>query len=135
MAARIVARVADEVVAFATAALIRLGLTDQGPDVVLGGGLMRAASLDTIQQIKLGIQKVCPTAMVVVSQTGPIVGAALLGLDELGAGGDAVARIRAELHDAFMRAEHAASEGSDGRAIAAGTPAHRETVDPDLDRA
>jgi 6-phospho-beta-glucosidase len=104
-ASGIVDRVADEVVSLATAALSRLELTDQGPDVVLGGGLMRAASSGTIERVERGVREVAPAVNLVVSHTGPIMGAALLGIDELGAGPDAAARVRGELHDAFLSVE------------------------------
>lgn len=109
VAAGIASRVADEVVAFATTTLRQLGCGDQSPDVVLGGGLMRAASPDIIERVSRGVREIAPTANVVVSRTGPIVGAALLGLDQLGAGPPATARLRAELGAAFMGIE------SDGR--------------------
>jgi 6-phospho-beta-glucosidase len=107
VAAGIVDRVVSEVVSFATAAMGRLELTDQAPDVVLGGGLMRAASRGVIERIERGVRETAPAAGVVVSYTGPIVGAALLGVDELGAGPDAAARVRAELHEAFLSVERA----------------------------
>jgi N-acetylglucosamine kinase-like BadF-type ATPase len=126
VAAGIVGRVADEVVSLATAALERLQLTGQSPDVVLGGGLIRAASPGVIEQIERGVGEVAPAAAVVVSHTGPIVGAALLGIDELGAGPDAASRARAELHDAFLSVERG---GSDGRAVAVGAPSAPASVD------
>ncbi len=118
VAASIVDRVADEVVTMATTAMRRLGLSDQSPDVVLGGGLLRAASLSTIARIVLGVREVAPGANVTVSHTGPIVGAALLGLDELGVGAPATDRLRDELHAAFMSVESDGVRRADGRADA-----------------
>jgi N-acetylglucosamine kinase-like BadF-type ATPase len=112
VAAGIVGRVADEVVVFAATALRRVELTDQRPDVVLGGGLMRAAPSRVIEHIERGVGAVAPGANVAVSHTGPIVGAALLGLDELGASPAAAARVRADLHEAFARLEGADERGS-----------------------
>lgn len=97
VAAAIVERVADEVVAFATAALRRLALTGADPDVVLGGGLLRAVSPSVVETIARGVREVAPDARVVVSPSEPIVGAALLGLDALEADTSAKARARAEL--------------------------------------
>ncbi len=122
VATGLVARVGEEIVSFAAAALRRLELADQAPDVVLGGGLVRAASEATLRQIELGLKGVAPDATVIVSQTGPVVGAALLGLDELGADAAAGARIRSELHDAFASIERAGAQGLDGRTTAAGPP-------------
>jgi N-acetylglucosamine kinase-like BadF-type ATPase len=119
VAAGLARRVADEVVRLATVTLRRLEMTDQQPDVVLGGGLMRAAPAGAIEQIERGVREVAPAANIVVLRTGPIVGAALLGLDQLGAGADAGARLRAELHDAFLRVEHRSVPQADGRHVAA----------------
>ena len=97
VAAAIVRRLADEVVAFAVAALCRLELTGSDPDVVLGGRLLRAVPPAVVEAIARGVQREAPGARVVVSPSEPIVGAALLGLDAVGAGAAARARARAEL--------------------------------------
>ena len=100
VAAGILGRVADEVVAFARAALTRLGLTAADPDVVLGGSVLRAVSSDMVDAVARRIHEVAPNARVIVSPSEPIVGAALLGLDALGADAAAHARARAELDSA-----------------------------------
>ena len=104
VARAILGRLADEVVAFARAALIRLDLTGADPDVVLGGSVLRAVSSDMVDAIARGIHEVAPAAHVVVSPSDPIVGAALLGLDALGADAAARARARAELDAAVAAA-------------------------------
>jgi 6-phospho-beta-glucosidase len=114
LATAIVERLTGEVVALAVTAIRGLGLSDQNPDVVLGGGLLRAASPATIEAIALGVREVAPAARVAVSRTGPIIGAALLGLDELGASSAAAERLRTELHAAFLRVESDAAGRSDG---------------------
>ena len=100
VAAGIVGRVADEVIAFARAALRRLKLTVADPDVVLGGGVLRSISPSVIEVIARGLHEVAPNARVLVSPSEPIVGAALLGLDALGADTGALARARTELDSA-----------------------------------
>jgi N-acetylglucosamine kinase-like BadF-type ATPase len=100
VAAAIVQRLADEVVAFAAASLRRLELTADDPDVVLGGGLLRAASAAVIEKISDAVRNVAAHANVLVSPSEPIVGAALLGLDALGVGPNALERIRTELDGA-----------------------------------
>ncbi len=87
MAREIATRLGDEVVALARVALRRLELTDRDPEVVLGGGLMRACPrrLDRGGSPR-GSSAVAPAAEVRLATNAPIVGAALLGLDELGAG-------------------------------------------------
>lgn len=97
VAAGIVQRLAEEVIAFASAAIRRLELTAADPDVVLGGGLLRALSPDVIETISAGIRAVAPGARVLVSPSEPIVGAALLALDAVAADASALARARAEL--------------------------------------
>ncbi|MFZ0974722.1 MAG: hypothetical protein WAN22_21010, partial [Solirubrobacteraceae bacterium] len=100
VAAGILGRVADEVVAFARAALTRLSLTAADPDVVLGGSVLRAVSTDMVDAVARRIHEVAPNVRVIVSPSEPIVGAALLGLDALGADAAAHARARAELDSA-----------------------------------
>jgi N-acetylglucosamine kinase-like BadF-type ATPase len=105
VAAQIVQRVADEVIAFATAAMRRLKLTSEETDVVLGGGLIRAAPPGMIDRIAAGVNEVAPEARVLVAPSAPIVGAALLGFDELGANSAVLARARSELDAAFVKVE------------------------------
>jgi N-acetylglucosamine kinase-like BadF-type ATPase len=103
VAAGIVQRVADEVIAFAGAAIRRLELTGADPDVVLGGSLLRAVSAGVVETIAREVQRVAPAARVVVAPSEPIVGAALLALDAVAADASAVARARAELDAAVGR--------------------------------
>lgn len=97
VAAGIVRRLAEEVTAFARAALVRLELSGADPDVVLGGRLLRSVSTSVIEAITEGVREVAPEANVVVSPSEPIVGAALIGLDGLAADASARRRARAEL--------------------------------------
>jgi N-acetylglucosamine kinase-like BadF-type ATPase len=97
VATGIVHRLADEVIAFTKAGLSRLELTGVGPEVVLGGRILRTLSPSVIDAIERGVQRHAPDARVVVAPSEPIVGAALLGLDVLGADATAHERGRAEL--------------------------------------
>jgi N-acetylglucosamine kinase-like BadF-type ATPase len=97
VAAAIVDRLADEVVAFARAALRRLDLTGVETDVVLGGRLLRSVAPSVVEVIERGVHEVAPRARIAVTPSEPIVGAALLGLDAVGADAGARARARAEL--------------------------------------
>jgi N-acetylglucosamine kinase-like BadF-type ATPase len=124
VAAGIVGRLADEVTAMATVAIRRLQMSDEAFDVVLGGGLIRASSPRMVEQVSVRVRQVAPAARVLVAPSAPIVGAALLGLDELGAGPDAVARARSELQSAFVSIEGAGvSEAptGDGDGLRTGT--------------
>ena len=90
----IVEHQADEVVAMACTAIRRLGMTALDPDVVLGGGIFRNNLVWFHERMQRGIQEVAPRARVVRLEAPPVVGAALMGLDRLGAGGAAEARVR-----------------------------------------
>jgi N-acetylglucosamine kinase-like BadF-type ATPase len=95
--AAIVRRLTDEIVAFARAALTRLELCESDADVVLGGGVHRNVDAAVVDTIATGIGAFAPHVRVIVSPSDPIVGAALFGLDALGAGPEARVRARAEL--------------------------------------
>jgi len=107
VAAGIIDRLAHEVIAFAAAALRRLDLTGSDPDVVLGGRLLRAVSPEVIETIARAVRELAPAASVLVAPSEPIIGAALLGLDAVGADSGARARARAEL-DAAVAGRSAA---------------------------
>jgi N-acetylglucosamine kinase-like BadF-type ATPase len=110
VAARIVARQADEVVTMATTAIRRLGLGDDDVDVVLGGGVFRRDDPAFLERIRAGIAAVAPAATVRQATAPPVVGAALLGLDRLGAPRAAADRLRAALtHDRLQAWQHAAA--------------------------
>lgn len=97
VAGAIVERLADEVVALARAALTRLEMRSDEVDVVLGGSLLRAGNRRLLGRIEDELRAVGPAVRVTTPSSPPIVGAALLGLDRVGANGDAQARLRAEL--------------------------------------
>jgi N-acetylglucosamine kinase-like BadF-type ATPase len=111
VAAEIVARLADEVVALARVALTRLELTAEPVEVLLGGGVLQSADGDVLAAIRDGLSAVGPEITVRPTATPAIVGAALLGLDELGADPEAQERGRRELAQEFSRVEEAASVG------------------------
>jgi N-acetylglucosamine kinase-like BadF-type ATPase len=97
----IVERVADEVAAFARAALTRLDLCEAGADVVIGGGLMRAAPPWMLERIEQLVTATSANATLILAHEGPIVGATILGLDAIGAGTEAIGRARAALQTAI----------------------------------
>jgi N-acetylglucosamine kinase-like BadF-type ATPase len=111
VAAGIVAKLADEVVALARVALARLELTSQPVEVLLGGGVLQSVDGDLLGAIEGGLRAVGPAITVRPTATPAIVGAALLGLDELGADADAQARLRRELGPAFSQVEGVTSVG------------------------
>jgi N-acetylglucosamine kinase-like BadF-type ATPase len=103
VAAGIVQRLADEVVAFARVALARLDLTDQPVEVLLGGGVLQDADGDVVAAIDAGLREIGDRITVRPTASPAIVGAALLGLDELGADDQVQQRLRRELGSAFER--------------------------------
>ncbi|NUT55537.1 MAG: ATPase [Thermoleophilia bacterium] len=109
VAAGIVDRLAEEVVALARAALARLELTTEPVEVVLGGGLLKNAHGRLLDRISAGLADVGSGIEVHPTSSAPVVGAALLGLDELGADAAAQARARRELTEAVERAQPAAA--------------------------
>jgi N-acetylglucosamine kinase-like BadF-type ATPase len=88
-------RTADEVAAFVRAALTRLGMSGEEVPVVLGGSILRAgwSKLDT--RIDELVARAAPRATVVRTAYPPLVGAALLALDEIAAPHAAHERLRA----------------------------------------
>ncbi len=97
VAAELVGRQVAEAATMAGAAIRRLGLTGRDVDVVLGGGLFHRDDPAFIERIRAGIAKVAPAARLRQVTAPPVVGAALLGLDRLGAAPGAAGRLRASL--------------------------------------
>ena len=100
VARSIVDRQADEVATMATAAIRKLGMRELDVHVVLGGGIFRNRFPAFFERIDEGIRRVAPRARIIVLHAPPVVGAALLGLDRIGAPKTAYARVRDGLtHD------------------------------------
>ncbi|MFC7111047.1 hypothetical protein ACFQQB_68015 [Nonomuraea rubra] len=88
------ARQAEEVAVMARVCLERLGLLDTPAEVVLGGSVLAARDPYLHGLIEAAIGASAPLARVVVSALPPVAGAALAGLDLLGADGSARTRVR-----------------------------------------
>jgi N-acetylglucosamine kinase-like BadF-type ATPase len=97
VARSIVDRQADEVVSMATAAIRHLRMTKLDVHVVLGGGIFRNTFSPFFERVDDGIHRSSPAATVSVLGAPPVVGAALIGLDRLGATRMAKDRLRAAL--------------------------------------
>jgi len=102
-AADVVRRQAAEVVALAAAAMRRLDVLGEEFDVVLGGGVLTAGHAMMMDEVTRLLREQAPLASATVVGTPPVVGAALLGLDRIGAPSTAHARLRA----GFGRVERA----------------------------
>ena len=85
VAAAVVRRQAEEVVALAVAALRRLDMLGEPMDVVLGGGVLTAGHPLLLDGVADLLQQQAPLATPRVVAMPPVAGAALLGLDRIGA--------------------------------------------------
>ncbi len=92
VAATVVDRQADEVVALAVAALRRLGLEDADVPVVLGGGVLAARDPRLMEGIREGLARRAPRVRIELTTAPPVLGAALLVLEAEGSSDAALAR-------------------------------------------
>jgi N-acetylglucosamine kinase-like BadF-type ATPase len=91
----LVAKQAAEICTMAVTAMRRLDLTGLATRVVLGGGLLTARDPLLTASIVSRLAEAAPLAQVRIVEVPPIAGAALLGLDQAGAGPGAQQRLRA----------------------------------------
>ena len=89
-----VALLADEVVAMATAIIGRLDVADEEVEVVLGGGIFDTTHPGFADRVEAGIRQVAGEARFRRLGAAPVLGAALLGLDFIGAPDAARDRLR-----------------------------------------
>ncbi|MER6945147.1 BadF/BadG/BcrA/BcrD ATPase family protein [Nonomuraea sp. NPDC000554] len=97
VATKVVDRLAEEVVLLASAALRRLDLLDVPVDIVLGGGILAAGDQYLLDRIRTGCRQTAPKAETLVVDVPPAVGAALLGLQEIGAAAEVEDHLRDSL--------------------------------------
>ena len=105
VAREVVDRQADEVVTMAATAIRRLRMQRLDVDVVLGGGIFRNDDRLFYDRIETTLREQVPAAHLHVLTDPPVVGAALMGLDRLGARRAASARIRGALTHERLGAE------------------------------
>lgn len=91
----LVDRQAAEICTMAVTAMRRVGLSGLATPVVLGGGLLTARDPLLTTAIARGLAERAPHALMRVVEVPPVAGAALLGLDQAGAGPGAERRLRA----------------------------------------
>ena len=94
VARSIVDRLAEEVVTMATVALTRLGLLEEETPVLLGGSVLAARHPQLDDGIRTRLAARPPAAVPRVVTARPVLGAALLGLDRVGAPPTAYERVR-----------------------------------------
>jgi N-acetylglucosamine kinase-like BadF-type ATPase len=97
VAVGIVERQAEEVSVLVCTSLRRLRLLRAEADVVLGGGVARARSPVFMRRLTERVSACAPKARITVVDDLPIVGAALLALDQLAVADGAGARLREAL--------------------------------------
>ena len=95
----VVERMSEEVFLIARAAINRLDLRDQSTDVVLGGGVLAARHPLLMEGVSRRFEQYAPRANLLVVDDPPVVGAALLGLDALGASSEIKSAARAAVLD------------------------------------
>ncbi|MET7517689.1 BadF/BadG/BcrA/BcrD ATPase family protein [Streptomyces sp. NPDC005480] len=95
VARALIDRMGDEVVAMSVVALDRLGLLDEETPVLLGGSVLAARHPQLDGRIREMLTERAPKAVPHVVTARPVLGAALLGLDAVGADEDVHARVRA----------------------------------------
>ena len=95
VARKVVTRLSDEIVAMAVAMIRRLDLTGQPVPVILGGGMLTARDPILTDGIAAGLAARAPGAFLHIVDVPAVAGAALLGLDHVGAPVSAEERLRA----------------------------------------
>jgi len=98
VALKVVERQADEIVAFAVAALKRLEVLGQPVPVVLGGGVIAPRHPSLLQAVDERLEAQAPGAHTVIVTDPPVVGAGLLAFDALQAPPETLACVRESMH-------------------------------------
>ncbi|WP_435880448.1 N-acetylglucosamine kinase [Streptomyces zaomyceticus] len=90
----LVHRLAEEVAALSAVALGRLGLLEEEAPVMLGGSVLAARHPQLEERIRVLLAERAPKAVIGFVTAPPVLGAALLALDEVAAGPEATTRLR-----------------------------------------
>jgi N-acetylglucosamine kinase-like BadF-type ATPase len=85
IAVRLVDRLAGEMALLAAVSMRRLDLLDRPVDLVLGGGVARSRDPRLLDVLTREVLATNPLTRVIVVDAAPVLGAALLGLDAIGA--------------------------------------------------
>jgi N-acetylglucosamine kinase-like BadF-type ATPase len=127
VANRVVRQLVDEVSTLATVALRKLEMTTDDPVIVLGGGVLTGIDRSYIDEITRRVLAVAPRVQVRVVDIAPVVGAALMGLDAIGADESAKIRLRASAHVLSSVPAGVVGQGSDG-VVNGGAPGDTDGV-------
>lgn len=121
VAVGIVHRQAREIVSLAVAAMRRLDLVDEPVEVLLGGGVLTAGHRLLLTSIDEQLATQAPSAVTRVVTAPPVVGAALLGLDHIGANARAESRLRSASNPlGWLPADQACADEAGSRLGTAG---------------
>jgi N-acetylglucosamine kinase-like BadF-type ATPase len=99
----IIDRQAREIVDLGVAALGRLGLLSSAVPIVLGGGVLAQSNAALIGAIEGGFFERAPLSRIAVIRDRPIIGAALLTLEAVGASAEHLERARVGLAGRFAQ--------------------------------
>jgi N-acetylglucosamine kinase-like BadF-type ATPase len=94
VAAGVVKQLVDEIGTMVATTVRKLDMAGEAPVIILGGGVMTGVGRDVIDVIEQQCVAAAPRAEVRVVDIAPVVGAALLGLDTIGASATAKTRLR-----------------------------------------
>jgi N-acetylglucosamine kinase-like BadF-type ATPase len=97
-------RLVEEIVLLSTVSLRKLDLMNEPVDVVLGGGVLTNTGDVVVAPVRHRVLEAAPLAQVRVVDVPPVVGAALLGLDAIGASPGAELRLRSAYDDHALTA-------------------------------
>jgi N-acetylglucosamine kinase-like BadF-type ATPase len=97
VASGLIEEVADEIVTTAVAAIRRLQVVKRDVDVILGGGVFRSNDERFLSHVHDGVMAAAPLAKVRMLEAPPVLGAALIGLDQVRGKVRAEAALRAAL--------------------------------------
>ncbi|WP_246204295.1 N-acetylglucosamine kinase [Streptomyces tailanensis] len=102
LARSLIDRLAEEVVTMATVALTRLDLLEEEAPVLLGGSVLAARHPHLDTRVRALLATTAPKATPKVVTAPPVLGAALLALDQVGAEREAHARVRTHFEAAEL---------------------------------
>ncbi len=120
VATSVVDRQAEEIVVMAVTALRRLDLLASEVPVILGGSVLAADDSRLMSRIETMLEREAPAAWTHLVTAPPILGAALLALEAVGAGDAALALAREEIESPALDPEPGRSRPTPGRSAAAG---------------
>jgi N-acetylglucosamine kinase-like BadF-type ATPase len=134
VAGGLIRRQVEEILAQHRVAADRLGLRFSPHALVLGGGVLRARHPQLHDQVVAGAREQAPRVEISVVTTAPVVGAALLALDELGTAGAVEGAVRAAMERSPTTATSIVAAPETAGSWTAGTPVPEQPFTNDRSR-